>query len=142
MARTLLASLFLLAAALPARADEPDPEPPGVRPLAGTWVMIERSNVGAIPPVGVGLDPVTVVFKNDRMTLGRNPPSKVRIDLSQKPSHIDFLRWPWKKGQTFRGIFKLEKDTLTLCLGKLQGKRPTDFNASKSDEVIVLKKQK
>jgi RNA polymerase sigma factor (sigma-70 family) len=89
-------------------------------------------------------DKITVTFN------GEDRVSTYKLDLDSKPKAIDIMS---EKEGTFKGIYKLEGDTLTICstlgavavhLGRGAEERPTKFE-SKQDSfsmLIVLKRVK
>src|SRR5262249_26207484 len=60
-----------------------------------------------------------------------------KLDASKSPRQIDITPDGVPKGTVFQGIYKLEKDTLTICFAGPKGKRPTAF-ASKEDSGVTL----
>ena len=58
------------------------------------------------------------------------------IDPKMDPAHFD-LREPGMKGELIRGIYKLDKDTLTVCLS-LMGDRPTAFASPVNSTTILI----
>jgi uncharacterized protein (TIGR03067 family) len=65
------------------------------------------------------------------------------LDATRSPREIDIVPAGPKK-VVIKGIYKLEKDVLTMCYGAPGGKRPTAFAAKKDsgDTLIVWKKEK
>jgi uncharacterized protein (TIGR03067 family) len=117
----------LLAAAPPQRGgDDVDPEPStnpkaALRAIQGTWkvVKLEHNGKANKGPFREGF----WVFKGKEITL-RNESGKewfkgtFVLDLDQKTKTID-ITWAdgERKGKTQKGIYKIEKDTLTLSRG-------------------------
>src|SRR5688572_2774744 len=51
------------------------------------------------------------------------------VDNSKSPAEIDFISLDGEnQGKVRPGIFTLENETLTLCIGELNSARPTDFS--------------
>jgi uncharacterized protein (TIGR03067 family) len=61
-----------------------------------------------------------------------------KIDATKKPKEIELVVG---KGKAFLGIYKLEGETLTLCIGD-QKTRPTEFESKKGRLLIQYKKHK
>jgi uncharacterized protein (TIGR03067 family) len=66
----------------------------------------------------------------------------MKIDPTKSPAHMDttYEDGP-AKGTTLKGIYKIEGDTMTLCLGGIGKDRPTEF-ASKPGSGTILIVQK
>jgi|ERR1043166_2634566 uncharacterized protein (TIGR03067 family) len=66
----------------------------------------------------------------------------MKIDPGKSPAHIDFTYEDGPaKGNTLKGIYKFEGDTLTFCYGGFGKDRPTEF-ASKAGSASILIVQK
>jgi uncharacterized protein (TIGR03067 family) len=66
---------------------------------------------------------------------------KTAIKLDAKATAIDMLPAD-KTGKTRLGLYKLDKDELTLAIGPADGKRPADFKGGDGVKVMVLMKKK
>jgi len=61
------------------------------------------------------------------------------VDLIAAPRQIDFVQ---KDGRRLRAIYRMDRDNLLLCLGAMDGDRPTDFTAEQgSGRTVVLLKR-
>ena len=84
----------------------------------------------------------SVVFKGEEMTLLYKDKERgtcsLKIDPSKSPAQIDatFEDGP-RKGETLKGIYKFDGDTLTRCFVGIGKDRPTEF-ASKPGSGTVL----
>jgi uncharacterized protein (TIGR03067 family) len=68
--------------------------------------------------------------------------ASLKLDPGKSPAHIDstYQDGP-AKGTTLKGIYKFERDMLTICYGGLGKDRPTEF-ASKPGSGTILVVQK
>jgi uncharacterized protein (TIGR03067 family) len=126
----LLVSTAALAPAAPALKDRPEKEPP----IIGEWVRVGHTQAGA--PVGPDREGHNQVFKADGEweyyyggRRGNAGGSSFATDPRQKPATIDIHM---NKGAPahWRGIYKVEGDTLTLCLVTGDQERPKTFESS------------
>jgi uncharacterized protein (TIGR03067 family) len=121
-----------------------DPKPDTVA-IVGEWVF-ESATIGGrpdSPPPGT-----TWTFTADSksvLALGKDYPkleSKYTTDPKKTPAWLDVADGP--KGTPLIGIYKVDGDTLTLCLGGKVGDRPTTFEApaGSTTAIMVLKRVK
>jgi uncharacterized protein (TIGR03067 family) len=96
--------------------------------LQGAWEIALTASKDT-PPLKI-----KVAFGEERVSFGALSFLNVtyQIDPSKSPKHIDWtpIEGP-KKGQPIPSIYRLEGDTLTICLGEAGGKRPTEFHERK-----------
>jgi uncharacterized protein (TIGR03067 family) len=83
-----------------------------------------------------------VVFKGDKLTFlykdKERGTASIKLDPGKSPRQIDVTYEDGAaKGAVLKGIYKLEGDTLTLCLGGLGKDRPAEF-ASKPGSGTIL----
>src|SRR5947207_4222433 len=118
----VLAVGFLLAADEPKKAEKKD-----VSELEGTWVVVKmvrggQENDGAQgDELTIAGNQFTVKRKNGDMK------GTVKLDAKAKPKTIDLVLTDGPQQGTAQGIFKLDKDRLTLCLNPPESsERPTE----------------
>jgi uncharacterized protein (TIGR03067 family) len=136
MSTHLLVALALVAGA-PAKKDPPPKEPPS---LVGEWVA-ESGTRGGKPD---NPEPGTAItFTADGKVLlkegaDRKPEEGTyKADPKKKPAEIDIVPPATDKGPTIIGIYKLEGDTLTLCI-TMGGDRPKEFASPAGSEIMMI----
>jgi uncharacterized protein (TIGR03067 family) len=132
---TLLLAAAALAAVptlLPARAQEK-----GNRP-EGKWHIKSLIESGKKAPDEV--QALTFEFKGDRVTLsffGKDSKSGAfKADPTKEPPQFEMELDG--KGRQMLGIYKLEKDVLTLCFSEGSKERPTRFEAPKGSGMVLI----
>ena len=83
-----------------------------------------------------------VVIKGDEITFNLgddNTTVSFTLDPKAEPPAID-----WKVGgmTVIMGIYKLDKDKLTICFGIEGSARPTEFKTGKNNSIMVLERVK
>jgi uncharacterized protein (TIGR03067 family) len=125
-AGSLAVTLGLLAADTP----PPDAARKEYARFEGTWRFASIEMEGKQLP-GEDVKGSRMVLKGDRFTVESGPVAyrgTFKVDLGKKPKQIDvtFTEGP-EKGKTFRGIYTLEGDTYTVCIGPPGKDRPAEF---------------
>jgi uncharacterized protein (TIGR03067 family) len=144
-------AILLAAAVSLAFAPAPFPKPPkpestkdDAKKLQGTWLKVQ-----SVPP-GNGEGSGTLLFTGEcmRYSLNGNLAGEysLRIDAKKKPKVFDFKgTGGLTEGLNYRGIYRLERDTLTICYVRSENDRdrPADFDTGKEDVIqSVYKRQK
>jgi uncharacterized protein (TIGR03067 family) len=93
-------------------------------------------------PVPVPAGGVTMVFTTDGRVAIKEGPKPPEIggyttDPKKAPAEIDLTPSAKGKEMTFVGIYKVEGDTFTLCLG-IGGKRPDKFESPAGADCILM----
>ena len=109
--------------------------------LVGEWVVEKAVVGGKEKPVrpGSGL----TVTADGRMTLteggiNQKLEGPLTIDPTKAPAALDFTPdGPAAKGVPFAGIYKIEGDTLTVCL-VIGADRPARFEAPAGDRLMLM----
>jgi len=137
MTPSLLTALALTLGA-PGPKEGPKKDPPSV---VGEWIT-EKGVIGgndeAIPAGGV-----TFAFAPDgkvRITEGAKQPAPTdyTVDPKKSPAEIDIvLVDPGRAAREMAGIYKVDGDTLTLCLNR-GGSRPAKFESPAGSDVMLL----
>jgi uncharacterized protein (TIGR03067 family) len=82
-----------------------------------------------------------VLNKNTYVTYRENRPimkGRYRVDPAQTPREIDIIATTGEnEGKTLKGIYRLEKDTLTLCYIVPDKDRPTQFKSEPGSGVTL-----
>jgi uncharacterized protein (TIGR03067 family) len=140
---TTLLSLALVVAA-PNLKDDPKKAPE----IVGQWVL-EKMSVGGKEAGRVGREMVYEftadgqwLIKRDGV-LNKTPPREIKYDTKAKPATVDVIYTAAVagKGGTSRnmlGIYKVEKDTLTICFSPNGGERPTKFEPVEGIPVMLM----
>ncbi|HVK11564.1 MAG TPA: TIGR03067 domain-containing protein [Gemmataceae bacterium] len=131
MSRTLVPAALLMLFAAPAGA-APKLKEKGLPPaITGEWLAESRTSRGQA--VGVAADGVRLVFRPDgtyTWRLGDHDADpfghKFSVNPKTDPAEIDFA--PREKAP-YLGVFKIDKDRLTLCYTLAGNPRPTAFEA-------------
>jgi len=121
-----------------------------LKALEGTYLLVglETKGFKLTPDALKKEDPAErkLVIKGDQIiatTKGKDDPATIKIDASKTPPHIDITSVKDGKTEVNHGIYKFEKDVLTICaLEKGDPKdRPTKFEAGDKYLLLVLEKQ-
>jgi uncharacterized protein (TIGR03067 family) len=110
--------------------------------LEGEWTAVraERDGHEAREIVGHVLR-----FEGDRFSIHENGVAifegYVEVDESAQPGAIDFIHTgAASKGTTWRGIYRVGGDTLTICdnEGDLRNSRPTSFRTDANSGLVLV----
>jgi len=142
MYSTLLIGLALSVGA-PAAKEAPKKETPSI---VGEWLGEKAVGGGKEKPVPEG--GITFVFTADGMLKVREganqKPDAVtyKLDTKKSPNEIDIMA-PKEKGKIL-GIYKIDGDTLTICIsGKdvkddKDGERPAKFESPEGAQIMLM----
>lgn len=127
-------STALLIASLPfavARAEDPTGD---LAKLQGTWKAMIGPNKDRPVTLEIKGKAITAKFTNDDGKV-LDLKGEVALNESASPRTIDFAKFK-NDGEDIDdtlGLYKVEGDTLTLCVGSPGDPRPTEFKAGEGD---------
>lgn len=135
--RRAFVALFLLASGALA-ADEPAGD---LKALQGTW-NIHAATLAARDHIEDFAGMKLVVKGSDyTITLpGNDDKGAIKLDDAKSPKHIDLTTrkdGPFK-GRNLAGIYKLDGDTVVLCLNSEKPERPAKFEAPAKTPLMLL----
>ena len=112
--------------------------------IVGEWVGVKAVAGGKERPVPAG--GVTFTFTADGKFLVREGKREkadegtYKVDPRKDPAEIDIMAPEDKKQGTIPGIYKVEGDTLTLCIarGGPESERPTKFESPDGARVMLM----
>jgi uncharacterized protein (TIGR03067 family) len=115
-----------------------------LKELAGKYKTVSAEK-GGVPIPREAAEKIVITIQDDVLTVdvgeGREKKAKLKVDPSKKPAHIDITPDDGpEKGKTFPGLYKLDKDDLTIVFTE-QSDRPKDFN-SEGALLLKLKREK
>jgi uncharacterized protein (TIGR03067 family) len=126
MIRTLLLVLCLLV------APKDDPNKKDQDALQGDWAC-DRFVVAGMPLDDDNAQSMFRTHKGDSYTLylfrKKLAGGTFKLDATKTPKQIDLIPEGKGKAGVVRGIYKLEKDSLTVCYGAPGKDRPTAFES-------------
>ncbi len=125
--QTLLAIAALLYLAADAKDDAIKKE---LDKFEGAWQLISAETDGKKTPEET-VKLIKVVIKGNKHTVYRGEEAIVKdvpfqIDPTKDPKTVDDTL---PDGRMIHGIYKLDGDTLTSCVGAVDKERPTEFTA-------------
>jgi uncharacterized protein (TIGR03067 family) len=132
-----LAIGLALVVAAPGAKDAPKKDPPSI---VGEWTGESglRGGKPDNPPPGT-----TITFTKDGKIVmkegadGGAMEGTYSADPKKDPAEIDVVPPATEKGPTILGIYKIEGDTLIMCLS-MGGDRPKSFESPAGSQVILI----
>jgi uncharacterized protein (TIGR03067 family) len=125
-------------------AEDKKDVPKELQPLQGKWKLLKLVIGGVDTPIE-RFD--HLVFDGDKMTMENKGEANDNIatakaDVTKSPAKIDLVL---KKAIFNLGIFKIENDSLTLCIFECDGNekyRPTKFESPKDSKCVLIELEK
>jgi RNA polymerase sigma-70 factor (ECF subfamily) len=115
--------------------------------LQGTWVAVSLESGGG-KAAEEEVKGLTLVVKDDKATMtspdGRTDDGVLKLDPGKTPKEIDLVVNEGGQDKAHPGIYKLEGDTLTLCVSHPPDERPGAFatkDGARFPIVAVFKKK-
>jgi len=109
--------------------------------LQGTWALVSAQTGGreAEDEEAKQMKMLKFVFKGDKLTAKTE--SEYSIDPGKKPKEIDLKvnDGPQNERGTWKGIYELKGDQLTLCLALPDENRPSEFVTRNGEKSMMLK---
>lgn len=142
MQSALLIGLALTVAA-PAPKETPKKEAPGI---VGSWSLEKAEFGGMVLPPGAGPGPgdLSLTFNADGTIIaskgGKPEQDNTRYthDAKKSPAEIDITEGRGGgKDMIIKGIYKIDGETLTLCMTPM-GDRPTKFESAAGGQTIIM----
>ena len=124
------------------------PAPKADKGLDGTWAVVSSEHDPALGPLPKDL---VWVFADGKVTTspkkggGLTVVYVAKIDPTKSPKEIDLTQEFGNRTVTLRGIYRVEKGRLTICLGVAAGdakvvesERPEEFEAHNNVQLLTL----
>jgi uncharacterized protein (TIGR03067 family) len=136
LASLLTVSAFAAGLGLLARPGHSAQEKGGKDSLEGTWRVVSATAQGKPVPEELVMG-LQLTFRGDKVTLSVLDKAKdgtFKTDPTKTPKQIDLQAFG---PNTAPGIYRIEKDTLTICFSE-GGKRPTAFESAAGTRNVLL----
>ena len=137
-ASLVLAGSLGLSIAAPAPKDDKE----DMKKFEGDWAFTAWESAGQTLPQAA-LDMAKWTVKGDKYTFemgDQKEEGTIKLDPAKKPATIDFAITSGNdKGKDQPGIYKVDGDSITICLARPGGKeRPTDFKSTEDNGFILV----
>jgi uncharacterized protein (TIGR03067 family) len=133
---SLVVGLGLLAAAPGTKGDKDD-----LKKFEGNWAFTGWQHAGEALPADAR-ESAKWTIKGDKYTFefgGMTEEGTIKLDPAKKPATIDLTITDGQdKGKDQVGIYKIDGDTITVCLAAPGAKdRPTEFKSTEENGFIL-----
>lgn len=110
--------------------------------IQGTWVLVKLENAGKAENEMTG---ALLTFNNGQATLkepdrpgkdgqlmaaGKEIPGTYILDGAKNPKELDLVMTEGKRPERLAAIFKIDGDTLVICMAEDKQPRPTAFTTA------------
>jgi uncharacterized protein (TIGR03067 family) len=138
-----LIAAIALASFVSAPPPKADPTKEALAALQGEWKQLEYTKNGMKDEC----NNCFVIIKDNFFTVregNRNDTATFTIDPKTDPKTIDLKAQEKDQVIFLKGIYKLEKDKLTICIGLAEAERPKEFKSVKGGKrgLFVLERVK
>jgi uncharacterized protein (TIGR03067 family) len=132
---------LVLGLPLPAAGTDDPPKLP--KELVGSWALVRTENSGTVSTPEEGDPKSRLTFTAPDKGVFKAGEVKteltVKVHTAVKPALIDVTLGDAGSKQTLEGIWKVEGDTLTICISPPEKKeRPTEFQAGEGTGFILF----
>lgn len=137
-----LALLCLIVVPLGPDESAPRKVPAELQPHQGTWTVLSFESDGQRTPDEIARSIVRKV-EGDHVTWEREGKSfagtKLEVDPSTNPASLVVIPDGGRdRGKRVLGIYRLEGDTLTICMARADQPRPTRFEAGPGSGLTLM----
>jgi uncharacterized protein (TIGR03067 family) len=141
-----LLTAFALASFVAAPEPKAEPAQDVKQVFQGEWKIVEYTKSGSAEKKEELAD-AKIVVKGDRMAIhfgGKDREATFTVDPKADPPAIDLKPQKVGKEVIIKGIYKLEKDRITICTGVEGTDRPKEFKSVNDSrtELVVLERVK
>src|SRR5262245_13302091 len=138
-ASALVGLAVLVAAPAPKEAPKKDPG------IVGEWIAEKMVAGGMEMPLPPGGNPTFNFTADGKLIVKEGPKEKpdeasYTVDTKKSPAEIDLIPPPKEKVGNMPGIFKIDGDTLTICI-TFMGERPKSFESAGGTTMLMTLKR-
>jgi uncharacterized protein (TIGR03067 family) len=109
--------------------------------LQGEWTVVSADYPGEKSSAAFLKDISPLVIKDNKWSLHKGFSYTIRIEPTTNPKQLDLIRVLKKGNEVWRGIYKLDGDTLTFCKAVSPvGEWPREFKAGDKVVLFVFKR--